>query len=168
MSVERLNKLERIVIKMEGSISNLTDKMSDVASALSTMSDAMSRLAVYDTKMERMEKDITNIASAVRTVNERITSLHSEHSNHCEVKIDEVRNSGVKRLVYGLSVGLGALTFAFGYLYLDINAHEDADRKNHELLGEIRTQLAVIEEKLKKANGHRYYIAKGIKEELQR
>jgi len=150
MSAERLNKLEKIVIKMEGSISTLTDKMADVASALSTMSSAMSKLAVYDSKIERMEKDITNVASGVRAVNDRITALHSEHASHCEVKIDEVRNSGVKRLIYGLSVGLGALTFAFGYLYLDINAHEDADRKNHELLGKIRTQLAVIEEKIRK------------------
>jgi len=175
VSVERLDNLERVVIKLEGSVSTLTEKMGDVAASLQTMSQALSKLALYDVKIQRIEKDITNVASSVRTTNKRIDELHTEHSKACETNLNNLDEKGVKRFRTAVSLTLGILTVAFGYLYKDIESHQTTDTIMYESVKKIDVKLAkidgridVLNEKLKKANGHRYYLTKEIKDELTR
>jgi len=145
MNIERFDELERSVLKMENTVGSLADKMSDVATSLNTMSKAVSKLALYDLKIERIEKDITNVADSVRRTNERITSLHSSHTEHCSTKLEDTSRDFNKLSLTRFLMGVSAATFLFGYLWVQLH---DAQMTN-EKISKALTFTKIRVEKLK-------------------
>ena len=152
MSAERLDKLERVVIKMESSVAVLSDKMSDVAASLSTMSAAVSKLALYDVKIERIEKDVTNIATNLRSTDKRISIMSEEHYDKCNTEIIQVQKQGINRAYQFLVGGLTIVSIAFGYIYSDMKDIENKCNKITSNISNLEKVIAVIENSIEKEN----------------
>ena len=129
MSVERIDKLEKSVIKMESTVSQLAEKMSDVADSLNTMSQAVSQLAVFDMKLDMLKQDIQAVADAHRTLEDKVHDYHADHAETCNTKLEGTRDDFNKLSLTRFFMGVSAATFLFGYLWVQLHDEKLANEK---------------------------------------
>ena len=161
MSAERLNKLEQGLVRMEGAMGSLTDKMTDIAGSMGEISKAVTTLAVVDVRMTDIDKSVDNLANAHRALAAKVELHNAQNIVMHTDTTDTADKNGWRRFSLALTFVVGV----FGYLYIDIQSTESGHTEvSKELktitnkLEEYKGNFKLIEEKLKKANGHRYYI----------
>lgn len=190
-------ELENAIIRVESNVNALTDKMSDMSSAVQTMSHAVSKLAVTNVKVDRLEKDIQNIGEYSRKnidhLDEKVDKLYGkmdalsvDHTQACIERVDDLgvktEERGVSRFNLMLWMVFGSLGFlvmlagVFGSIFQ--NNIGSMDKKIDKLLAndnQIKIKLqdhdgkfSVMEEKLKNVNGHRYYIKKDVEKVIKK
>jgi len=169
--VERIDTLEKGLIRLEGNMGALTKEMSTVASSIVKISEAVTKLAVVDVRISDLDKSINNVADAHRSLSNRVDALDSTHSIRHGTTLEKADTSGWRR--FGLA--MAAMSACFGYLYIDVGA----ERKGHQAvlkelaviersIDHLESNDKVIETKLKDANGHRYYLSKESVDALQK
>lgn len=134
---DKVDKLEKNLIRVEMSICNLAEKVSDTLDVLASIKTAVQGFVVLNTKMERLDSDMSKYATTTRedirdlyklidTLKSDINDLSVEHTNtNTEAlgKLDdkcEKRSTSRTRIV--LTVFMTALAFVFGYFYLDLKS----------------------------------------------
>jgi len=184
---EKLTKLELAMIKVEGTVGSLAEKVSDVISVVATMSEAITKLAVTDTKVEALSQDIQHLGDAHRsaiskkdqeiiTLHDKINSHHENHDEPCDANTKETRDSFDTKLWKFCGVVLLASVFLFQYNSLRIDKIDkeksadivrviknESDIKLLQLEQSHAKELSEIKIILKKANAHRYLIAEEAK-----
>lgn len=161
VSDERLVELEKAMVKIEGTVGVLAEKMTDIASAVNTMSHGISKLAVTDTKVESLSDDIRHLADAhrsavsrtdsqIKDIYERINAHHENHNEYCEtntkettenfeIKLQRIENKALMYFVWGVTVA----TSLFSYNHFAID-NLNAEKKAHlERVAEDRKLQAV-------------------------
>lgn len=145
---EKFIELEKAIIKIEGTVGVLAEKMTDIASAVGTMSDGISKLAVTDTKVESLSDDVRHLGDAVRSlssrtdthihdIREKISNHHENHDDFCDInirqvvddfdkKLQKVENKSLMYFVWAVLVA----AFLFGYNHIGIDKLND-EKKVH-------------------------------------
>lgn len=174
---DKMLELESAIIRVESNINALTDKMGDMSTAVRTMSQAVSKLAVTDVKVERLERDIQSIGDysrrstealedSVNKLNSKIDRLNEQHHKTREQRLQEVEEStnerGISRFKLMLWMVFGSLSFltTIAFMYGDdiskkIDTVIDTTTKVKIKQETHDGKFKLLEEKLKNANGHR-------------
>jgi len=156
---ERVTDLEKAFIRLETTTTVLVDKMSDVASSMQTMSNAVSQLATVSAKVDRLDKDVHAVASEQRSlsarvatnyaaVNDKIATLHADTTAKCNNEHKEVDKNGIARLIFGLGIASTMIGVAFGYLYIDLKEVVGEQKVVEVAVSNYKKDVAVIINKL--------------------
>jgi len=145
MSIDRVDALEMSVLKMESTIESLAEKMGEVADSLNIMSNTVSKLALYEMKLDILKTDIQGVAESHRILEKAVEVYHTDDIEGCYNKLTGTKNDMDKISFKRFSMGMGVATFLFGYLWIQLHDEKLVNEK----IGKDLTYIKVRVEKLK-------------------
>ena len=169
---EILHNNDKEIATLKESHKGITDAVETMAENLSAMSakvsdlvDTMNAHLLLNQKVDSMDENIREsfknrdktreenlkefdnrlvqaVKSCVSNTELQISNLKTELATDRETVLQDIDAKGYARLWKGLGVAFLAMTFIFGYLYLDIKAVHDTMMKDREFTSDLDKKVS--------------------------
>jgi len=144
MEVERLEKLEIVTVRLETTLTNLSEKIASVAEIVSNVNSLISSIALLNSRTDRLEQDIKNLATMLRDLKDTMTASESHNTIKLNSEFEDLDKRGVNRAYKFLGIGMTTVTLLFSYIYKDIKSSEHDQKAISEKISVLRTDLAIL------------------------
>lgn len=165
--------MENRLKKLENALESLTDLVESIASTVNSfknvaedMSKNIQQMLATNQKTQKNSDDIGKLFNLYRDLNDKIDDKASHHDQACDIRVEKVEEKNKSNLSYVVALAIVTL----GYIIYEVRSTNAITLDMHSIVIENKTNITNILKKnevtVKKANGHRYYITKEIKEEI--
>ena len=172
----RLQAVEDNVQEVKTNVKVIASAMTDMKDIVKEMGHTVANLVSIDNRTTKNEQDINEIFILCRSLVTDMGKKETHHHNKCEERVDDSETKTDKKLDKYLTWGVAISIFMFGYFYLDLKAHkEESLVVDRAVLAELKkiSDTVIVNgsnilhntDALNKANGHRRYIQKEVKDD---
>ena len=120
---------------------NLKESFTRVHKRLDKVENREDTIAV---NYENYGNSLARITEQIKVANNRISDLEHKHDRDreiMEVTVETLNKNGEGRLTKGLTIAFSAMTFIFGYLYLDVRSIQAETKQSLVLISDLEKTL---------------------------